>query len=108
MSKKYGIGFLILIIAFVVLLMLGFRMSYSHAEEKQEEQTRTQAEIEVCYYIMEKDGYVIIYEGDKNTVYEYTSIRTIDLPENIQKMLKKGIKVTSLGQVYGFLENYSS
>jgi hypothetical protein len=47
-------------------------------------------------------------EGDRKTVYEYTSILVEDLPEHVQKQVKEGMKVTSLSQVYGFLENYSS
>ena len=31
-----------------------------------------------------------------------------ELPEDIQKELKKGKKADTMGQVYGFLENYSS
>ena len=57
---------------------------------------------------MELDGYVTVYESDKTTVYEYTTIRISDLPDDLQKDVKEGMKVTSLRQVYGFLENYSS
>jgi len=108
MNKKYGIGFLICTILIIVLFSFMSRISYQRAEEKQEEGARTQGEVEVCYYIKEHEGYVTVFEGDLTTVYEYTTIRVVDLPEEVQEDLKKGIKLTSLGQVYGFLENYSS
>lgn len=40
-----------------------------------------------------------------------TNIRQFEtqyLPEEIQKEVKKGKKADTVGQVYGFLENYSS
>ena len=63
---------------------------------------------DIVYYIKEQDGYVIVFESDERTVYEYTSIRVDELPEKMQESIKKGIKVDSLSQIYGFLENYSS
>lgn len=113
MSRKYSIGFLLAAILIIVLLVIAYRMSYQRALEKNESQKESeeqpiQADAEICYYIKELDGYVTVFEADKRTVYEYTSILVSDLPEDIQEKLKDGIKVTSLGQVYGFLENYSS
>ena len=108
MSKKYGIGFLICTIAIVILFSVAYRLSFKQAEEEKTEEARTQAEVETCFYIREHQGYVTVFEGDNTTVYEYTTILVSDLPEDIQENVKKGIKVTSLGQVYGFLENYSS
>ena len=110
MSKKYGIGFLIAFIALIGMFFLAYRISYRRALDKHEAEERqmVQNELEICYYIKESDGYVIVYEADKKTAYEYTSILVEDLPEHVQKQLKEGIKFTSLTQVYGFLENYSS
>lgn len=110
MNKKYGIGFLIATIVLIGLFFLAYRISYHRALDKREteEKQMVQNELEICYYIKEADGYVIVYESDQKTPYEYTSISVEDLPENVQKQLKGGIKFTSLTQVYGFLENYSS
>ena len=110
MNKKYGIGFLIATIVLIGLFFLAYRISYNRALDKQEAEGRqmVQNELEICYYIKEADGYVIVFEADQRTVYEYTSIVASDLPENVQKQLEDGIKFTSLTQVYGFLENYSS
>ena len=110
MNKKYGIGFFIGTIILIVLFVLAYRISYSRAieEEESENITTSKSEIEKCYYIKEADGYVTVFEADQKTVYEYTTILVSELPENIQQKLEKGIKVTTLNQVYGFLENYSS
>ena len=110
MNKKYGIGFLIVMLALVVMFFLAYRISYKRALDKQEAEERqmVQNELETCYYIKEQDGYVIVYEADQKTPYEYTSILAEDLPEHVKKQLENGIKFTSLTQVYGFLENYSS
>lgn len=110
MDKKYSIGFLIGIIVLIGLFFLAYRISYNRALDKQEaeEKQMVQNELEICYYIKEADGYVIVLESDQKTPYEYTSILVEDLPDYVQKQLKNGIKFTSLAQVYGFLENYSS
>ena len=57
---------------------------------------------------MSVEGYVTVFKSDKKTVYEYTTIRVDELPKELQQKLVEGLKLTSLGQVYGFLENYSS
>ena len=110
MRKIYSIGFFILTLAVVIAFSFVYRFSNQRVKEdaKQEAQVKAQAEIENCYYIKEKDGYVIVYKGDNKTIYEYTSILVESLPNELQKSIKKGIKVDSLSQIYGFLENYSS
>lgn len=110
MSKKYSIGFLIGFIILILLFFFAYRFSYNRALDKQqaEERQMVQNELEICYFIKEADGYVIVLEADKKTVYEYTSILIEDLPQHVQEQVKEGIKLTSLTQVYGFLENYSS
>lgn len=110
MKKRYGVGFLlgIILLILIALFIFAYDRSYNHALEKNNTVERTKTEQELCYYIKESDGYVTVYEHDGKTVYEYTTILVNSLPEEIQEKLKDGIKVTSLGQVYGFLENYSS
>ena len=110
MNRKYSIGFLIGVILVTSLFVIIYRFSYSRALDKMQAQSERemQTETEICYYIKDSEGYVTVYESDQKTVYEYTSILVSDLPEHIQEDLKDGIKVTSLRQVYGFLENYSS
>lgn len=109
MRRKYSIGFLIVTIAVVFLFVFVYKISYQKAILDMEKQILEEYEdLEECYYIKGTDGYVTVYFADGETVYEYTSIPTDELPEEIQKEITSGRKVDSIGQVYGFLENYSS
>lgn len=109
MRRKYSIGFLILTISIVCLLIFVYRLSYHRAILKLEEQlSEKSVDLDECYYIKASDGYVTVYMADEETVYEYTSIPVNELPTNVQKELQRGKKVDTMGQVYGFLENYSS
>ena len=121
MKKKYGIGFLIGMIVFTLVLVCAYQLSYDRALRRSAlEQQRFEKENayvvptegttkkEDGYIIKDKDGYVIVYYSDNSTVYEYTTMEVQYLPEHIQKQLKDGKKVENVGQVYGFLENYSS
>ena len=112
MSRKYSIGLFITTIFIIVLFAVGYRMSYNHALEKKNTQTEQEREVqakpETGYYIKDTDGYVTVYLADRKTVFEYTTIPTAELPDHLQTELKTGIKIMSLGEVYGFLENYSS
>lgn len=119
MSKKYGIGFLISMIVLTLVLVCAYQYSYDRAERKhrleQEAQkkeptmqTEGSAKKENGYVITQKDGYVIVYYGDGKTVYEYTSIKVSELPDDIREKLSEGIEVSELSDIYGFLENYSS
>lgn len=109
MRRKYSIGFLILTIAIVCLLIFVYRLSYHKAiMELEKDILEKSVDLDECYYIKASDGYVTVYMADEETVYEYTSIPVNELPKDIQKELKGGKKVDTMGQVYGFLENYSS
>ena len=109
MRRKYSIGFLIVTIAVVFLFVFVYKISYQKAILDMEKQILEEYEdLEECYYIKGTDGYVTVYFADRETVYEYTSIPTDELPKEIQKEITSGKKVDSIGQVYGFLENYSS
>lgn len=109
MRRKYSIGFLILTIAVVCLLILVYRLSYHKAIlELEEDLLEKSVDLDEYYYIKALDGYVTVYMADEETVYEYTTIPIEELPKDVQKELKDGKKVDTMGQVYGFLENYSS
>ena len=109
MRRKYSIGFLILTIAIVCLLIFVYRLSYHKAiMELEKDILEKSVDLDECYYIKASDGYVTVYMADEETVYEYTSIPVNELPKDIQKELKSGKKVDTIGLVYGFLENYSS
>lgn len=109
MRRKYSIGFLVFTIIVIFLFIFVYQFSYHRALAKMEEDIIKEfTDLEECYYIKDTDGYVTVYLADKETVYEYTSILAEELPDEIQSELKNGKKMNTLGQVYGFLENYSS
>ncbi len=87
MKKRYGIGFLIGMIVFTLVLVCAYQLSYDRAmrkleakqksiQKKQENviETKGSAQKEEGYFIKEKDGYIIVYLSDEKTVYEYTTI----------------------------------
>ncbi len=112
MNRKYSIGFMIGAILVIALFLIAFAISYNQTSQRNEELTKKEAQadepMEFCYYISEQDGFVTVFESDMETVYEYTSIPITDLPKALQEDVLSGLKVTSLQQVYAFLENYSS
>lgn len=60
------------------------------------------------YYLIAVDGEVVVYYGDKKTVYEYTGIETKKLAKEERQALKKGIEIKDEKELYSVLENYSS
>ncbi len=68
-------------------------------------QTRTLYE---TYYLREEDGYVQVYEGDRETLYEPTQIAVDQLPDQLQEEVRAGKYLDSQEDLYSFLENYSS
>ena len=110
MRRKYSIGFLLFMVIIVVLFIIVYRFSYHKAMLEMEKDIIEDftGDLKEAFYIKETDGYVTVYMADEETVYEYTSIPTDELPKSVQEELKEGKKVDTIGQVYGFLENYSS
>lgn len=66
------------------------------------------SKIEYRYYLIAVDGEVVVYYGDKKTVFEYTGILTDTLSKEEQDALKQGIEVEDENALFGILENYSS
>lgn len=60
------------------------------------------------FYVVVKNGYVIVYNSDLKSVYNYTHIEAKNLPEKDRIKLSEGIYVNSLDELYALLESYSS
>ena len=60
------------------------------------------------YYLVYENGYVKIYLDDRETLYEETEITLEDLPNNLRQEVLRGKGLKSPGELYDFLENYSS
>lgn len=125
MRNKFGIGFIVVSVAAIALIACAYQLSYRKAkeraretrleEEQEQEQEMKQAVAaegsalkEDCYYLMEVNGYIVVYLSDKKTPYEYTSILYDELPETVREEVRNGKYIGSIEELYSFLENYSS
>lgn len=128
MKNKYGIGFFAVAIIAALVISSAYQLSYQKAKERaraevkvtEEEQEEAgeapepsvsadgQALKEDCYYLMEVNGYVVVYLSDKKTPYEYTDIMYDELPAVMREEIRNGKYIEGQDELYGFLENYSS
>lgn len=126
MKNKYGIGFFTAAFIIVFVITCAYQFSYHKAKERAhaefEERTQEQAMEqpqesvsadghalkEDCYYLMEVNGYIVVYLSDKVTPYEYTDILYDELPAVMRSEIRNGKYIESTEELYGFLENYSS
>lgn len=70
--------------------------------------TYSRASLPKEYYIMEKNGYLAIYLKDKTTLYDNTDILYKNLDETTKKQVKDGLYISSLEDLYDFLQNHTS
>lgn len=109
MQRKIRIGILLFIILFILVFVFIYKISYYIALTDLQEEYREQYEsLDDFYWIKEEDGYVVVYYADKKTIFDFTTIPVKNLPLAVQMDIDEGKRVSSLSQVYGFLENYSS
>lgn len=125
MKNKYRIGFLSCCAFLIIAITFAYQFSYQKAKDraeklKQEEQqtqeaadntsvaTGSQASKNDCYYLMEVNGYIVVYLSDRKTPYEYTDIHYDELPELLRQEIRNGKYIENTDELYGFLENYSS
>ena len=127
MKNKYGIGFFAVTIIAVLMITCAYQFTFqkakerAQAEQKTEEEERKETEAEEesvtadgaalkedCYYLMEVNGYVVVFLSDKKTAYDYTSIEVSSLPATLQNEIKNGKYIESTELLYSFLESYSS
>ena len=91
-----------------------WEMEFKEEKELQKQEVSTQGEQvlaeteEYLYYLMGEDGCVNIYLADRKTIYEYTDIPLEILPLELQSEILEGKGISSEGELYDFLENYSS
>ena len=60
------------------------------------------------YYLIEESGRINIYLEDRKTLYEETEITMDELPEELKQEIRSGKSLAGEGELYDFLENYSS
>lgn len=64
--------------------------------------------VENRYFLKTQNGHIVVYYGDKKTVYDYTSLSTERLSQYEKMKLEEGIFAKDLDELYALLENYSS
>lgn len=61
-----------------------------------------------AYMIKSKDGVLVVYKKDENTVFFETGILLEDLEADLQAKVTAGIYFSDEQELYGFLESHSS
>lgn len=120
MKNKYGIGLFAIALILILLISCAYQYTFQLAKEREEKERKAEMAAEEyasvdgqalkadCYYLMEENGYIVVYLSDKKTAYEYTDISYDRLPANLRNEIRNGKYVGSQDELYGFLENYSS
>lgn len=105
------------VVLFLCVLSVGYYGTYKisdmrqiQAQEKEEEAKSVSSGTGGygLYYLKDGNGYVMVYEGDKTTLYEPTSILVETLPKTLQEEIRGGKFLKTQEELYSFLENYSS
>ena len=60
------------------------------------------------YYMTLQDGCVVVYHGDRQTIFLSTDIKAEELPVDVQADLNAWMYMDDEGMLYDFLENYTS
>ncbi|MCH5274392.1 MAG: hypothetical protein J1E65_01035 [Lachnospiraceae bacterium] len=60
------------------------------------------------FYLKVEDNNIVVYCDDEKTVYMYTTISALELPENLRIQIVEGIFMEDEAALYNFLETYSS
>lgn len=114
MKTKFRIGLFLLLIVIMYLVYSSFNKTnvnpdINHAAAKEESVPADSNTLNKdCYFLYDKNGYVVVYLSDRKTPYEYTDILVSELPANLRIELRNGKYIENLEELYGFLENYSS
>lgn len=119
MNHRFSrIGFFVFWLTMTVL-MLGL-VGLTFGKEKKETQkseagqtvealqtTASASPTDEDFRLVEENGYVTVVDHN-GVVYEYTDISLNHLPAVLQEEIRQGKPMSSILEVYSFLENYSS
>ena len=70
--------------------------------------TISQDYISYLFFVKVEDGRLVVYENTHKTIYMETSIEYHTLPVEVQKKADMGIFFKNEGELFDFLESYSS
>lgn len=88
--------------------LISYELVYFSADEIIIKKTYNEDFVPCRYYVAIKDGYVVVYNSDLKSVFQYTEIEAKNLPEEDRVALIQGIYVNSKEELYSLLESYSS
>ncbi len=71
-------------------------------------QNKTALESEYSYYLVVREGVLIVYYADMHDVFLNTYLTLEELPEDDREMLKKGFYVSDITELYDYLESVTS
>lgn len=60
------------------------------------------------FYVVVKNGYVVVYNSDMKSVHDYTYIEAKNLSEEDRIALSQGIYIDNIDDLYALLESYTS
>ena len=60
------------------------------------------------FYLKVEDNHIVVYCDDETTIYMYTTISALRLPDNLRSQIVEGIFMEDEAELYSFLETYSS
>lgn len=107
MKRTYSIAAILCLVLVLGILGFGYNQKMKESDQKMIS-VQGEAKKEDFFYLADLNGYVVVYEDDQQTIYEYTNISIGDLPQDLRDEILNYKKVESMQELYGFLENYSS
>ncbi len=88
--------------------LISYELTYFSEEEITIKKTYNEDFLPFRFYVVIKDGYVVVYNSDLKSIFRDTHIEAKTLPEEDRIKLIQGIYVNSLDELYALLESYSS
>lgn len=117
MNHRFSrIGFFVFWLLMTVLMFGLVGLTFGNEERKKQlpeagetalQTTASVTAAEDSFRLVEENGYVIVID-QQGMVYEYTDISLGHLPAALQDEIRQGKPMSSILEVYNFLENYSS
>ena len=60
------------------------------------------------YYLVAEEGYLIVYDSEKESVNLFTHMPLTEFPIKEQERLMEGIWFSTMAEIFSYLESYSS
>ncbi|MGL5434138.1 MAG: hypothetical protein ACRDBO_01895 [Lachnospiraceae bacterium] len=126
--KKYMICLILFLVVCTACLTAGYMITREGQKETAQGVPATELETETVqedrivsnqenirheaqeeeYYLVSEDGFLLVFNKDKETICLHTHIPLIDFPENEQGRLREGIWFGTMMEVYNYLESHTS